>query len=80
MKEAIKSFIIENYMFGNGDGLEEDTSFVDEGIIDSTGVLELVNFLENEFAIKVADEDLVPENLDSIINIETYINRKKMAA
>ena len=80
MKEVIKKFIIENYMFGDGEGLEEDMSFLDEGIIDSTGVLELVTFLENEFAIKVADEDLVPENLDSINKLGAYVNRKKMAA
>ncbi|MFZ1984132.1 MAG: acyl carrier protein [Desulfatitalea sp.] len=77
MKEKIRNFIIENFMFGNGDGLENDTSFLEEGIIDSTGILELVTFIEKEFAISVADEDLIPENLDSINKVEKYLNSKK---
>jgi len=76
MKDKIRNFIVENFMFGNGEGLENDSSFLEEGIIDSTGVLELVTFLESEFGISVADEDLIPENLDSITKVEKYLNRK----
>lgn len=72
----IKTFIVENFLFGNDDGLDNDTSFLDEGIIDSTGVLELVTYLEETFGISVDDEELVPENLDSIINIANYLDRK----
>lgn len=75
-KNQIKKFIIENFLFGNSDGLKDETSFLEEGIIDSTGVLELVTFLEEEFNIKVADEELVPENLDSINNVSAYLQRK----
>lgn len=75
-KEQIRTFIVENFLFGNADGLKDDTSFLEEGIIDSTGVLELVTFLEEEFNIKVADEDLVPENLDSINNVAAYLQKK----
>jgi len=50
---------------------------LDEGIIDSTGILELVNFLEEEFSISVDDEELVPENLDSIDNVASYLERKR---
>ena len=75
-KEKIKEFILENFLFGNADGLNDDTSFLEEGIIDSTGVLKLVNFLEEEFAIKIDDEDLIPENLDSINNVATYLENK----
>lgn len=75
-KKQIREFITENFLFGNADGLKDDTSFLEEGIIDSTGVLELVTFLEEEFSIKVADEDLVPENLDSINNVTAYLQRK----
>ena len=68
--------IVENFLFGNEEGLKDDSSFLDEGIIDSTGILELVSFLEEEFSIRVDDEELVPENLDSIINVVGYLERK----
>ena len=75
-KNKIKEFIVENFLFGNEDDLNFDTSFLDEGIIDSTGVLELVTYIEEEFKIKVDDEELIPENLDSINNISKYIESK----
>jgi acyl carrier protein len=75
-KDKIKNFIIDNFLFGNADGVNDDTSFLEEGIIDSTGVLELINFLEEEFLINVEDEELVPENLDSINNVEAFTIRK----
>ena len=65
-KSKIREFIIENFLFGSANGLQDDTSFLEEGIIDSTGVLELVTFLEESFEIQVDDEELIPENLDSI--------------
>lgn len=80
-KEKLRTFIVENFMFGSDEGLGDDTSFLDEGIIDSTGVLELVDFLEGEFEISVNDEELLPENLDSINNIAAYLDKKiKQAA
>jgi acyl carrier protein len=75
-KTKIKEFIIENFLFGNANGLKDDTSFLEEGIIDSTGVLELVTFLEESFEIQVDDEELIPENLDSINNVSAYLERK----
>ena len=72
----IRAFIIENFLFGNDDGLKDDASFLEEGIIDSTGVLELVNFLEEKFNITIDDEELTPENLDSIENVTEYLERK----
>ena len=75
-KGKIKTFIIENFLFGSEDGLEDKTSFLEEGIIDSTGILELVTFLEEEFSITIEDEELVPENLDSIINVTAFLERK----
>lgn len=75
-KSRIREFIVENFLFGKDDGLKDDTSFLDEGIIDSTGVLELVSFLEEEFSMSVADEELVPENLDSINNVVAYLEKK----
>jgi acyl carrier protein len=75
-KQAIREFIVENFLFGDDNGLKDDSSFLDEGIMDSTGALELVNFLEEEFSIVVEDEELIPENLDSINNVESYLLRK----
>jgi acyl carrier protein len=75
-KQKIKEFIIDNFLFGDDGGLKDDTSFLNEGIVDSTGILELVSFLEEEFSITVEDEDLLPENLDSINNVVAYVNRK----
>jgi acyl carrier protein len=75
-KEKIRAFIIENFLFGNDDGLSDESSFLDEGIIDSTGVLELVSFLEEEFGIAVDDEELIPENLDSINRVTSYLEGK----
>jgi len=75
-KGKIKTFIVENFLFGSEDGLKDETSFLEEGIIDSTGILELVTFLEEEFSIAVEDEELVPENLDSINNVTAFLERK----
>jgi acyl carrier protein len=75
-KTQIRNFIIENFLFGNAEGLKDDTSFLEEGIIDSTGVLELVTYLEEEYSIKVDDEELIPENLDSINNLAAYLAKK----
>ena len=75
-KSKIRAFIIENFLFGNADGLADDTSFLEEGIIDSTGVLELVTFLEEDFEITIDDEELIPENLDSINNVTAYLANK----
>ena len=76
VKNIIKNFIIENYLFGDDDGLENSTSFLDEGIVDSTGILELITFISEEFSIIVEDEELVPENFDSIDNVTAFIGRK----
>ena len=79
-KEKVRSFIVENFMFGNDEGLSDDTSFLEQGILDSTGVLELVDFLEETFSIKVDDEELIPENLDSIKNLVAYLGKKQQQA
>jgi acyl carrier protein len=76
VKNKIRTFIIENYLFGDDEGLEEGTSFLDEGIVDSTGILELIEYISEEFSITVEDEELVPENLDSISNVTAFIGRK----
>jgi acyl carrier protein len=76
LKDKIRTFVVENFLFGNNQKLEDTTSFLEEGIIDSTGVLELVGFIEEEFSIIVEDEELIPENLDSICNVTAYLGKK----
>ncbi|MDP3024404.1 MAG: acyl carrier protein [candidate division Zixibacteria bacterium] len=78
MEEKLRTFIQNNFLLGDKNrAIKEDESFLQNGIIDSTGVLELVNFIEETYKIKVEDEELVPENLDSIQNLITYIQRKQ---
>ena len=75
--DEIRQFIIDNFLMGqDSDNLKDDSSFLEEGVIDSTGVLELVGFLEENYEIKVEDEELIPENLDSIQNICAYLETK----
>lgn len=73
---TIKNFIIENFLFGDGKNLKQDTSFLESGIIDSTGILELITFLEETYDIKVEDEELIPENLDSIKSVAQFLDKK----
>ena len=75
-KDKIRAFIVENFLFGNDEGLNDDSSFLEESIIDSTGILELVSFMEESFSITVDDEELIPENLDSINNVVGYLKGK----
>ena len=80
VERQIRGFIIENFLFGESEnGLKDGDSLLEQGVIDSTGVLELVSFVEQTFDIKVEDEELIPENLDSIIYIVDFIMRKQDA-
>ena len=74
---AVRRFIGENFLFrDDGDAITHDASLLDAGVIDSTGVLELVCFLETTFGIEVHDDEMLPENLDSIRAITAYVTRK----
>lgn len=77
MKEQIRQFIAENFLF-NPDGfdLSDDASFLDEGVVDSTGTLELVMFVEETFGVDVGDNEIEPENFDSVNKLAAYIARK----
>jgi|SRR3954462_756038 acyl carrier protein len=80
IESALRKFVIDNFLYGKGgETLSDTTSFLDTGLIDSTGVLELVLFLESTFGIEVPDEDVVPDNLDSIARLCAYIGRKSAA-
>ncbi len=74
---TLRAFVRENFLFGQDTAFSDDDSFLGLGIIDSTGVLELVAFLEKQFEIHVADEELVPENLDSIQNLVRFVETKQ---
>lgn len=79
-RNSIREFIIENFLMGDASGLPSDSaSFLENGIIDSTGVLEVVSFLEEKFSLKVDDADLLPENLDSVDRLVNYVTRKLKA-
>lgn len=81
VKTQIKDYIVDNFLFGDGEVLkDDDMSLLDEGVIDSVGVMELVAFLEGDLGIKVGDEELVPENLDSLNNLAAFVGRKKQVA
>ena len=77
-ESLIRSYILENFLFTSDDGqLQDNASFLEEGIIDSTGVLELVMFVEETFEITVEDEEIVPENFDSVQQLARYTRLKK---
>jgi acyl carrier protein len=76
MKARIRKFIETNFYVPESDALTDEVSLLDRGVIDSTGVLELIGFLQDEFGVEVADDEMVPENLDSIARIEGYVTRK----
>lgn len=71
----VHAYIVENLLFDASE-IDDETSLVEAGILDSTAAMELVAFLESEFALKITDEDLVPENLDSIRKIKSFVERK----
>lgn len=78
IKEEIRKFILENFILEAAENLREEDSLLEKGIIDSTGVLELVAHIEENYHITVEDEELIPENLDSIRNIAEFLHRKIM--
>jgi acyl carrier protein len=80
-RDRLRAFIIENFLFGNENAsLDDGESFLESGIIDSTGILEVVGFIEDEFGFEVMDEELVPDNFDSVSRLVGYIERKMQAA
>jgi acyl carrier protein len=76
IREELRNFVIENFLYGQSGGLADGDSFLEKGIIDSTGVLELVAFLESRFGIKLQDGEIIPENLDSIDNLTQFLTRR----
>lgn len=80
IKHQIREFIETSFLFREGrDGVQDGQSLLAEGLIDSTGILELVSYLEEQFGIVVEDQDIVPENLDSVAQIAAYVDSKLAA-
>jgi len=75
--ESVRAFITENFYIADKAALSDDASLLDKGIIDSTGVLEVVAFIEGAFGIQVDDAEILPENLDTIGSIVRYVERKR---
>ena len=77
--QQIRDYVSTNFLFSDeGYQLPDDASFLQEGIVDSTGVLELVMFVEETFGVTVEDEEIVPENFDSVAQLTAYIERKRV--
>jgi acyl carrier protein len=77
IKESVRQFITKNFYVPDPSKLSDNVSFLDTGIIDSTSVLELTAFLEETFKIQVQDDELLPENLDSLAAVEAFVKRKQ---
>ncbi len=77
IKSTLKDFLVSNFLPSAGvDTINDTDSFMEEGIVDSTGVLELLEFIEDKFSIQVEDGEIIPDNLDSLNNLTVYIHRK----
>jgi acyl carrier protein len=74
--DKIRQFIKQNFYTASTTGLTDEASLLELGIIDSTGILEVVSYLESEFQIHVKDDEMLPENLDSIAKIASFVTRK----
>lgn len=74
--KEIREYIVENILFGDGQALEIDTPFQEGGILDSTGFLEIITFVEERFGIEIADSEVVPENLGTLRGISGFVARK----
>jgi acyl carrier protein len=79
LQQQIRDFVATNFYVADPNSLEDRTSLLDQGIIDSTGVLEVIMFIETTFGVTVEDSEMLPENLDSIERIASYVGRKKEA-
>jgi acyl carrier protein len=76
VKTLVRKFIDDNFMMGGDLVIADDTSFMKEHILDSTGFLELITFIEETFKVSVADQEMLPANFDSLNNIDAYLKRK----
>ncbi len=81
IEKSIRDYILDNFLFTDDQSaLGNDDSFLEKGIIDSTGILELITFMEEEFELVVGEEEMIPENLDSVNRITSFIGGKQSSA
>ena len=81
LREQIRAFILENYLFtSDTSALGLDDSLLGRGIVDSTGMLEIIFFIEEQLGVKVKDEEMIPENLDSVNRITAFVESRRKAA
>jgi acyl carrier protein len=80
IEQNVRDFVVTNFLFGQPLQLDPTDSLLEKGIIDSTGVLELIAFLESQYGIAMEDGEVVPENLDSLHNIAAFVARKLSVA
>ena len=76
IQQQIRDYIVNNLLFGDGQNLQPDTSFREKGIVDSMGILDLIGFLEKEYAISIEDDDLISENFDTILGMTQFVESK----
>ncbi|WP_411831857.1 acyl carrier protein [Pseudoxanthomonas mexicana] len=79
VKTTVRQYIQDNFLMGDAADYADDASFMDAQLLDSTGFLELVHFLEDTYAIKVEDDEMMPDNLDSLEAIARFVDRKRAA-
>ena len=80
VEQRVREFVASNFYVTNTAELERDALLVERGVIDSTGILEVVSFLETEYAVRILDDELLPENLGSIARIAAFVARKRERA
>jgi len=78
IRQTIRRYMLENFLFTDADSeLQDDASFLTQGIIDSVGALEITSFIEETFQIRVQESEMLPENLDSVNNLVAFVERKQ---
>jgi acyl carrier protein len=81
LKEQIRAFVVESFLFGDTSRvIADDASLIENDVVDSTGILELVSFVEDNFGVTVADAEILPANFDSITKVAAFITSKRSAA
>lgn len=81
LRDQVRGFILENYLFtADVSALGLDDSLLGRGIVDSTGMLEIIFFIEEQLGVKVKDEEMIPDNLDSVNRIATFVESRRKAA
>ena len=80
VEQRVRKFIVENFYVTDPSSIDDDTLLVTNGIVDSTGMLEVIAFLEEQFGVRVGDQEMTPENLESISRIAGFVSRKQGTA